>query len=76
MERAARRTPGCQLAPCLVAILLIVVAMIYDWRTRGRPHKVYVYGAVLTVPNFVLIVPLSNTQAWMSVARFVESLGG
>jgi hypothetical protein len=62
--------------PCLVAILLIVVAMIYDWRTRRRPHKVYVYGAVLTVLNFVLIVPLSNTQAWMSVARFVESLGG
>ena len=62
--------------PCLVAILLIIVAMIYDWRTRGRPHKVYVYGAVLTLLNFVLIVPLSNTRAWMSVARFLESLGG
>jgi hypothetical protein len=62
--------------PCLVAILLIVIAMAYDWRTRGRPHRVYVYGAVLTALNFVVIVPLANTQAWMSVARFVESLGG
>lgn len=33
-------------SPCLVAILLIVIAMVYDWRTRGRPDEVYVYGAV------------------------------
>ena len=64
------------LPPTAVATLLIVVAMIYDWRTRGRPHKVYVYGALLTVLNFVVIVPLSNTQTWMAIARFVESLGG
>jgi hypothetical protein len=64
------------LPPCLAAILLIGVAMVYDWRTRGRPHKVYVYGAVLTVLNFVLIVPLSSTRAWMAIARYVESLGG
>jgi hypothetical protein len=62
--------------PSLVAILLVVVAMVYDWRTRGRPHKVYVYGLLLTVLNFVVIVPLSNTQTWMGIARFVESLGG
>jgi hypothetical protein len=64
------------LPPSLVAVLLIVIAMVYDWRTRGRPHKVYVWGAVLTVLNFILIVPLSNTQAWMSVAGFIERLGG
>src|SRR5436853_604700 len=32
--------------PGLIADLLIVVAMIYDWRTRGRPHHVYVYGGL------------------------------
>lgn len=62
--------------PTLAAMLLIVVAMVYDWRTRGRPHKVYVYGAVLTVLNFLLIVPLSNTQAWMNLAMRLERLGG
>jgi hypothetical protein len=62
--------------PSLVAVLLIVIAMVYDWRTRGRPHKIYVWGAVLTLLNFVLIVPISNTHAWMSVAGFIESLGG
>jgi hypothetical protein len=68
--------PFVALPPCLVATLLIGVAMVYDWRTRGRPHKVYVYGAVLTVLNFVLIVPLSSTRAWVAIARYVESLGG
>ena len=32
--------------PALVAYLLLVVAMIFDWRTRGRPHPVYVYGGM------------------------------
>jgi len=62
--------------PWAAGTLLIVVAMIYDWRTRGRPHKAYVYGGLLLVLNVVLIVPLSNTQAWLSVARLIERLGG
>lgn len=68
--------PFVALPPCLAAMLLIGAAMVYDWRTRGRPHKVYVYGAVLLVLNFILIVPLSSTPAWMTAARFIESLGG
>ena len=62
--------------PCLVAVLLVVIAMVYHCRTPGRPHKVYVYGAVLTLMNFVVIVPLANTRAWMGVASVSESLGG
>ncbi|MBS0366843.1 MAG: hypothetical protein JSR67_13585 [Proteobacteria bacterium] len=57
-------------------MLLIVVAMIYDWRTRGRPHRVYVYGAVLTILTIALIIPLSETRLWMSAARIIQHLGG
>ena len=32
--------------PALVAYLLLVVAIVHDWRTRGRPHPVYVYGGI------------------------------
>jgi len=68
--------PFVSVPPALVATLLIVVAMIYDWRTRGRPHVVYVYGAILVVLQTTLTVPFSGTAAWMSAARFLESLGG
>ena len=32
--------------PALFAALLLVAAMIFDWRTRGRPHPVYVHGGI------------------------------
>jgi hypothetical protein len=62
--------------PGLVAALLIVVAIAYDWRTRGRPHKVYVYGGLAVVIGNSLTVLIAGTQAWMSAARYLESLGG
>lgn len=62
--------------PGLIADLLIVVAMIYDWRTRGRPHHVYVYGGLTLLADQLLTVPVSATQTWMSVARFLEGLAG
>jgi hypothetical protein len=61
--------------PTFVAALLIVVAMVYDWRTRGRPHQVYVYGGVLVLLQNIGAVLFSNTQAWMSTAKFLEGLG-
>ena len=62
--------------PTVVAVLLIVVAMVYDWRTRGRPHAVYVYGAVAVMLSNLLSVYVAGTAAWMSTARFLQSLGG
>jgi hypothetical protein len=62
--------------PALIADLLIVVAIIYDWRTRGRPHHVYVYGGLTLLAEQLLTVPLSATETWMSIARFLEGLAG
>jgi hypothetical protein len=62
--------------PTVVAVLLIVVAMVHDWRTRGRPHPVYVYGAAAVMLSNLLSVYIAGTAAWMSTARFLESLGG
>ena len=53
-----------------------MAAIVYDWRTRGRPHPVYLIGAPLLLVQQILIVPLSATPAWMSAARWVESLTG
>ena len=62
--------------PGLIADILILVAVIYDWRTRGRPHHVFVYGGLTLLADQLLTVPVSATQIWMSIARFFQALGG
>lgn len=54
--------------PAFVAYLLLVAAIVYDWRTRGRPHPVYVYGGIALVAVKLLNWPLSATAAWHSLA--------
>ena len=60
--------------PGLVVDLLIVAAIVYDWRTRGRPHRVYLIGLPLILAQQLLTVPIGQSEAWMSVARWVENL--
>lgn len=62
--------------PGLLVDLLIVAGIVYDWRTRGRPHPVYLICGALLVANQVLAVPLSATPTWMSSAGWVRSLAG
>lgn len=56
--------------------LLIVAAIIFDWRTRGRPHSVYVIGGAVLLAVQLLNVPVSATPGWMAIATWVESLAG
>ena len=62
--------------PALVAFLMVIVAMVYDWRTRGRPHKVYVYGSAAILLETFVQLPISGTQTWMSIANLLEHLPG
>lgn len=68
--------PFVAIPPAFVAMLLIVVAMIYDWRTRGRPHKVYVIGACLFMFETILIVPVASTHGWLRFMTALEHLTG
>jgi hypothetical protein len=54
--------------PALVAYLLLVVAIVHDWRTRGRPHPVYVYGGTALIAVKLLNWPISMTPIWHSFA--------
>jgi hypothetical protein len=54
--------------PALVAYLLLVAAMVYDWRTRGRPHPVYIYGGIALIAVKLLNWPISVTPWWHSFA--------
>jgi hypothetical protein len=62
--------------PALVADLLLIVAIVYDWRTRGRPHPVYLIGGA-AVLAYQLTRPLIGASAiWQSIAAGVGGLGG
>lgn len=62
--------------PALLGDLLIITAIVFDWRTRGRPHPAYLTagGALLAVQ--VLRVPFSGTQMWHGIATWLIGIGG
>lgn len=63
-------------APGLAVDLLLVAALVYDWRTRGRPHPAYLIGGSLLVAKQVIIVPVAATAWWLAFAAGVERLAG
>ncbi|MDB5396263.1 MAG: hypothetical protein JWM91_3769 [Rhodospirillales bacterium] len=62
--------------PGITADLLVVAAIVYDWRTRGRPHKVYLICGTADVAEQLLCWALGPTATWMAIAAWVESLAG
>lgn len=68
--------PFVSLPPAAVAILLIGVGMLHDWRTRGRPHRVYALGALALAGYSTFAVLVSDSDAWLRIARALQSLGG
>src|SRR5262245_61503788 len=60
----------------LVSDLLLLVALVYDWRTRGRPHHVYVWGGALLVAVQASLIPLGQSAPWMAFARALQALMG
>jgi hypothetical protein len=62
--------------PGIVADLLLIAAIIHDWRTRGRPHPVYLIGGA-AVLAFQLTAPLIGGSAtWRSMAAWIGSFVG
>lgn len=62
--------------PGAIADLFIAAALVYDWKTRGRPHPAYLwgFGAVLAVH---LSRPLiSRTETWLSFTDFLVRFNG
>ena len=68
--------PFVSLPPALAADLLLGVALIHDWRTRGKPHVVYVLGGAALLAQQILTVPFAATQTWMNIVHAFERLAG
>jgi hypothetical protein len=64
------------LVPSLLTELLIVAGVVYDWRTRGRPHTVWLIGAAVTTAVILLRGPLSGTPGWLSFADALAHITG
>jgi hypothetical protein len=64
------------LGPSLVALLLLAVAMIADWRKRGHVHPAYWIGGATYLAWKLIQMPLSATTGWQSTAGWIMALGG
>jgi hypothetical protein len=62
------------IGPAMVAYLLLVVAIVADWRRCGRPHPVYIYGGAALLAVKLLNWPISMTAAWHSLAGGILAL--
>jgi hypothetical protein len=70
------RTLEGVLLPALIADALILAGAIYDMRTRGRPHPVYVIGGAIMIVVQVARLPVSTTPWWYAVAECLARFSG
>lgn len=55
--------------------LFLIIPIVYDWRTRGRPHAAYLLGGATIILMRLLRGPVSVTPAWHSIASWIYYLG-
>jgi len=60
--------------PAMISLLLVVAALVYDWRTRGRPRPVWVIGGGALLLIKLLNLPISNSGPWQAFAGGILAL--
>lgn len=64
------------LVPTLILELLIVAGIVYDWRKRGRPHRVWLIGAaIMTIVVFSRAL-IGVTAPWLAFADILAHIAG
>lgn len=54
--------------------LIILAGMLYDWRSRGRVHRVWLAGGALVVASQVLMLAVMGTPWWHAFAESMAAL--
>lgn len=67
---------GVDVPPALLTCVLLIVAIVRDWRVGGRPHPAYLVGLGALVAMKLIQIPLSATPLWHAVAGGVLALAG
>lgn len=73
---AVARLPGVvALGPLgfflLTYVPFLAAGMLYDWRSRGRVHPVYLWGGALLLLSVPLRLVVSGTSTWMAFAEWI-----
>lgn len=58
--------PGALLAG---TIMLVVIALAWDWRATGRVHAVLLWGGLICIASQPIRQLISRTPAWMAIAH-------
>jgi len=74
--------PDISTPPIMIAIIagligdiLLGVAVVYDWRTRGKVHPVYLIGGSIMLVMHLTTGLVGNSPAWQSAAIAIGKLG-
>lgn len=53
--------------------VIILIGMVYDWRTRGRVHRVWIWGGLAMLLSQIAMFPVMGSAAWHG---FAETMAG
>jgi hypothetical protein len=68
---------NASLAAAFMAYVPLIAALAWrDWRTLGRPHRVYWMGGLAMIVAQLARVPLARTELWHSAMTALLSLRG
>jgi len=73
---ALPQPPEAALVPALLADSVVLLGLLFDWRTRGRPHPAYLWGLGTMLIVQLLRAPLGHSAAWSGFADFLARFAG
>jgi len=56
--------------------LITVAGIVYDWRTRGRVHPVWIWGGLAMLASQLVMFPVMGTAWWHGFAETMAGLWG
>ena len=62
--------------PAMVGDILLLIAMSYDWKTRGGPHPVYLIGGAIMLAEQLTVPLVGKSAAWHAAAAWLGKLAG
>ena len=69
-------TVAFALAPSFLANSLLFIAMIHDWRKRGRVHSAYLTAGAFIVVVQIARIPFSASTTWHAITSWLLHIGG
>jgi hypothetical protein len=58
----------------LLPSLIILAGILYDKRSRGRVHPVWIWGGIAMVTVKLMVLPIRTSAPWLAFARFMSGL--